>query len=121
MLINNVDIKNYVESFNQYHLHTVLQFLEVFGWSSEGEVWLREYLSSESLPPVDQSPPIPRRGVMRSGTVTGTCSCGGKIVSYDMPRCETSKTGRLVYEECNRCIHYSETFVGAIEEESEGG
>ena len=119
LIINGVNIENYAESFNEFHLDSVLQFLEVFKWDQQAEDWLREYLATTQRTgrATGASAPYEKDMTFGPGVIIGYHDCGGKITRYKIKKCHTNSTGRLTYEECNKCNYYKETFT----EEVEGG
>lgn len=44
----------------------------------------------------------------RELTVIGLCKCGGVLEGEPMPGCETKKTGRIFYAQCQECDYYRE-------------
>ena len=117
MLINGVDIEKYAMSFDEFHLSSVLQFLEVFKWSPEAEEWLREHLKSgRPTGRPRQSEDLYHVNVtLGPGTVVRfhkDAGCEGKIIRYKIKSCHTKATGRLSYEECSKCNYYREEFRG---------
>lgn len=105
MLINDIDIGVYADSFSVDNLHSVLQFLEVFNWDKDAEEWLREHLRIQS-----PSGEVGNYKPFLVETVVGIHDCGGTITFHHIPNCEVASTGRVYYEECDKCTYYMERF-----------
>lgn len=137
LLVKNIDVARYMESFSDRDVDTVIQFLEIFGCCRNLHKVLVK-LRSESIDRarieaerLRRMRPRGRSGPSRTETseeckeddeyddlvpeplVVGVCpKCGWALVGGPVPGCERNKTNRVFYEECTKhnCVYYAEVF-----------
>ena len=118
-MIGKAKLEKYVRSHDPRCLHTVVQFLEVAGWSPEVEDWLKKYLRKVRLEGFIVTP----KDDSGLAYIDESCPrCDELMQGIRMPACEVRRTGRAYYKECSSCTYYAEIFVkDGVEVEIKGG
>ena len=103
-----IDIDLAAETLSEYSKKIYKEkALEAFGELRE------EKDAGDNLSPLERRRKHKRMGQplqQRNMVPIMQCSCGGIIEGVPMPQCETGKTGRKFYRQCNTCDFYSELF-----------